>query len=73
MKAERGAQRAEEDGPDTIEFAIYAVDQAEYAAIDAAQARAAADDAAVGATEVATGPVGMSLRTPVPTPGAAVG
>jgi DNA repair exonuclease SbcCD ATPase subunit len=43
-KAERRAQAAEDDAADAIAFAIYVLDQAEYAVVDAALARAAADD-----------------------------
>ena len=43
-KAERRAQAAEDDAADAIAFAVYVLDQAEYAVVDAALARAAADD-----------------------------
>ena len=43
-KAERRAQDAEQDAADAIAFAVYVLDQAEYAVVDAAICRAAADD-----------------------------
>lgn len=43
-KAERRAQAAEDDAADAIAFAVYLLDQAEYAVVDAALARAAAED-----------------------------
>jgi hypothetical protein len=43
-KAERRAQAAEEDAADAIAFAMYVLDQAEYAVVNAALARADADD-----------------------------
>lgn len=43
-RAERRAQDAEGDAADAIAIAIYVLDQAEYAVIDAALARAAAND-----------------------------
>ena len=46
-KAEHRAERAEQDAADTIDFALYALEEAERACIDAAIARADADDAAM--------------------------
>lgn len=43
-KAERRAQEAEDDAANAIAIAVYVLDQAEYAVVDAALARAAADD-----------------------------
>ena len=43
-KAEHRAQAAENDAADAIAFAVYVLDQAEYAVVDAALARAEADD-----------------------------
>ena len=43
-RAERRAQDAEDDAANAIAFAVYILDQAEYAVVDAALARAAADD-----------------------------
>jgi hypothetical protein len=43
-RAERRAQAAEDDAADAIAIAVYVLDQAEYAVVDAALARAAADD-----------------------------
>lgn len=43
-KAESRAQAAEEDAADAIMLAVYVLDQAEYAVVDAALARAAAND-----------------------------
>jgi hypothetical protein len=46
-KAEHHAERAEQDAADAIDWAIYVLDQAEYAVIDAVIARADADDLAL--------------------------
>ena len=43
-RAERRAQAAEDDAADAIALAVYVLDQAEYAVVDAALARASADD-----------------------------
>ncbi len=43
-KSERRAQEAEDDAASAIAFAVYVLDQAEYAVVDAALARVAADD-----------------------------
>jgi len=43
-RAERRAQAAEDDAADAIAIAVYVLDQAEYAVVDAALARTAADD-----------------------------
>ncbi len=43
-KAERRAKDAEDDAADAIAFAVYVLDQAEYAVVDAALARADADN-----------------------------
>jgi hypothetical protein len=43
-RAEHRAKAAEDDAADAIAFAVYVLDQAEYAVVDAALARAAADD-----------------------------
>jgi len=43
-RAERRAQAAEDDAADAIAFAVYVLDQAEYAVVDATLARVAADD-----------------------------
>jgi hypothetical protein len=45
-RAEHHAQAAELDAVDAIEFALYVMDQAQYAVVDAAIARADADDVA---------------------------
>jgi hypothetical protein len=45
-KAEHRAERAEQDAADAIDLALYVLDQAEYAVLDAALARADADDLA---------------------------
>ena len=44
--AERRAKRAEDDALDAIDFAGAAVDEAEYATLDAALARKEADELA---------------------------
>jgi hypothetical protein len=46
-KAERHAEQAEQDAADAIDWALFVLDQAEYAAIDAVMARAEADDLAL--------------------------
>jgi hypothetical protein len=46
-KAEHHAEAAEQDAADAIDFALYVLDQAEYALIAAAIARADADDLAL--------------------------
>ena len=43
-RAERRAQAAEDDAADAIALAVYVLDQAEYAVVDAALARASADN-----------------------------
>jgi len=48
-RAERRAENAETDAADAIAFALYVLDQAEYAVVDAALARAAADDLSAAA------------------------
>jgi phage shock protein A len=45
--AEKHAERAEEDAADAVEFALYVLDEAEYALIDAAIARSEADELAL--------------------------
>ena len=47
-RAERRADLAEQDAADAIGFALYVLDQAQYAIIDAVSARADADELARG-------------------------
>jgi hypothetical protein len=47
-RAEHRADVAEQDAVDAVEFALYVLDQAEYAVVEAALARADADDLAGG-------------------------
>ncbi|MDX6228396.1 MAG: hypothetical protein QOI76_1786 [Frankiales bacterium] len=46
-KAERHAEQAEQDAMDAIDWALFVLDQADYAVIDAVMARADADDLAL--------------------------
>ncbi|MCU1657423.1 MAG: hypothetical protein JWO57_2079 [Pseudonocardiales bacterium] len=46
-KAEHHADQSEQDAADAIDWALYVLDQAEYAVIDAVMARADADDLAL--------------------------
>jgi hypothetical protein len=48
-KAERTADEAEADAADAIAWALYVLEQAEYAAVDAVIARVHADELALGA------------------------
>jgi len=47
-RAQHRADVAEQDAADAVEFALYVLDQAEYAIVDAAIARADADELALG-------------------------
>jgi hypothetical protein len=46
-RAEHRADAAEQDAADAVDFALYVLDQTEYAILDAAVARADADDLAL--------------------------
>jgi len=64
-RAERRAQTAEDDAADAIAFAVYVLDQAEYAVVDAALARADADDLSAAAwSAIFIAAVVQTLRLP---------